>query len=513
MYSPRPPAPIAAAIVAVPTPMTAATRMPATIDGSASGSSTCQSSCRGVMPSAVPASTSDAVDAAQPGDRRPHDRQQRVENQRDERRRARRGRRRTAAAAGSRTAPGSESSGRRWRATTIGAPSARPPRGEDADRARRSRSRRPSRRRPARRAAAAAPSSSARCDGQNSNSVMTCSARRLEQRLEQRPDARIAASARARAARRSATMPPSSSTPTRSPSANASAMSCVTMTTVFRTLRLDAAELAVQLRARDRIERAERLVHQQDRRIGGQRARDADALPLAARQLERPARARRSPAAGRPARAARAIARVDARRVPAQQPRHDADVLRDGHVRKQPDLLEDVADAAAQLEADPTRACRAPRRRTAPRSGTSRPLTSFRSVLLPAPLRPTSATVSPASMSRSRPRKTLPAAPRDTWTPRSEIAGAGRATPFISATVSQAVRYLIHPRRRQRTWQIRTRRPGRRTWRRPKAIASRNRRYDESGEAGISNRPLGDEVERQKEVPARGDAKRGAQAG
>jgi hypothetical protein len=58
MYSPRPPAPTAAAIVAVPTPITAATRMPATIDGSASGSSTSRKSCDGVMPSAVPASTS-----------------------------------------------------------------------------------------------------------------------------------------------------------------------------------------------------------------------------------------------------------------------------------------------------------------------------------------------------------------------------------------------------------------------------------------------------------------------
>ena len=38
MYSPRPPAPIAAAIVAVPTPITVAMRMPDTIDGSASGS-------------------------------------------------------------------------------------------------------------------------------------------------------------------------------------------------------------------------------------------------------------------------------------------------------------------------------------------------------------------------------------------------------------------------------------------------------------------------------------------
>ena len=56
MYSPRPPAPTAAAMVAVPTPMTAATRIPATICGSASGSSTMVSSCRRVIPIATPAS-------------------------------------------------------------------------------------------------------------------------------------------------------------------------------------------------------------------------------------------------------------------------------------------------------------------------------------------------------------------------------------------------------------------------------------------------------------------------
>jgi hypothetical protein len=38
-------------------------------------------------------------------------------------------------------------------------------------------------------------------------------------------------------------------------------------------------------------------------------------------------------------------------------------------------------------------------------------------------------------------------------------------------------------------------------------------RYEDNGGAGISNRPLGDEVERQKEVPARGDAKPGGHAG
>ena len=59
MYSPRPPAPIAAAMVADPTPTTAATRTPATIDGSASGSSTWRSSSRRVMPIATPASRID----------------------------------------------------------------------------------------------------------------------------------------------------------------------------------------------------------------------------------------------------------------------------------------------------------------------------------------------------------------------------------------------------------------------------------------------------------------------
>ncbi len=52
--------------------------------------------------------------------------------------------------------------------------------------------------------------------------------------------------------------------------------------------RLQPLELDVQLRLGDRIERAERLVHQQQRRIRGQRARQADALPLSARQFVGP---------------------------------------------------------------------------------------------------------------------------------------------------------------------------------------------------------------------------------
>src|SRR5207245_784706 len=52
--------------------------------------------------------------------------------------------------------------------------------------------------------------------------------------------------------------------------------------------RLNPAELGVQLGPGQRIERTERLVHQEKRRIHGERAGDADALPLAARQLARP---------------------------------------------------------------------------------------------------------------------------------------------------------------------------------------------------------------------------------
>ena len=46
-------------------------------------------------------------------------------------------------------------------------------------------------------------------------------------------------------------------------------------------------EPALQAIARRRIERGERLVEEQDLGLGGQRAREADALRLAARELVR----------------------------------------------------------------------------------------------------------------------------------------------------------------------------------------------------------------------------------
>ena len=55
----------------------------------------------------------------------------------------------------------------------------------------------------------------------------------------------------------------------------------------LRDLAVQAAQLVLQAGAGDRVERAERLVHQQQRRVGGERAGEPDALALAARELGR----------------------------------------------------------------------------------------------------------------------------------------------------------------------------------------------------------------------------------
>ena len=41
---------------------------------------------------------------------------------------------------------------------------------------------------------------------------------------------------------------------------------------------------------------------------------------------------------------------LDPCRRPAEEPRHDGDVVADGQVREEPDLLDDVADAPPQLD-------------------------------------------------------------------------------------------------------------------------------------------------------------------
>ena len=62
-------------------------------------------------------------------------------------------------------------------------------------------------------------------------------------------------------------------------------MSWVIMTVVSPSLCVQRAKIVAERVAGQRIERAERLVHQHDLRPRRQRAGDADALALAARQL------------------------------------------------------------------------------------------------------------------------------------------------------------------------------------------------------------------------------------
>ena len=241
---------------------------------------------------------------------------------------------------------------------TSGDGQARPAGREDRRAARRSPPRSASRSRRAGRARRRSVASSCWCvepeadDGAHAAPVRDRGKRRARQSRSARTRgsssiARSPAACRTRSAGRS------SSTPMRSPSASASAMSCVTRITRLAHARLDAAELLLQLAARDRIERAERFVHQQHRRIGGQRPRDADALPLSAGQLVGPAVARTCRAAGRSARAARA--RERATRSSGHRSSRGTTAMLSATVRcgKQADVLNDVADRSPQADRIP----------------------------------------------------------------------------------------------------------------------------------------------------------------
>ena len=113
-------------------------------------------------------------------------------------------------------------------------------------------------------------------------------------------------------------------------------------------LAMQAAQLVLQTEPRDRIERAERLVHQQERRVCREGPREPDPLTLPARQL---GRVPLGVARLEPDELQQLVASLrDPFLVPAEEPRHDADVVRDGHVREEADLLDHVADATPQLD-------------------------------------------------------------------------------------------------------------------------------------------------------------------
>ena len=83
-------------------------------------------------------------------------------------------------------------------------------------------------------------------------------------------------------------MPPSTITPTRSARAAASSKSCVTSSAGSPQLRQEPLELAAHARAGVGVESRQRLVEEQDGRIGGQRPREPDPLALAAGELSGP---------------------------------------------------------------------------------------------------------------------------------------------------------------------------------------------------------------------------------
>ena len=132
-------------------------------------------------------------------------------------------------------------------------------------------------------------------------------------------------------------------TTTRSATRIASGMLWVTITIVVAGAFPEAQQLQVEPLAGQGVERAERLVEQQDLGLEGQRPGERHPLARPARQLGRPG-GRRPPDRGRPARSARPAA---PRRRSVGQPgelERIGDVVGGRAPGQQPRLLEDEPD-------------------------------------------------------------------------------------------------------------------------------------------------------------------------
>ena len=116
--------------------------------------------------------------------------------------------------------------------------------------------------------------------------------------------------------------------------------------TVVRPSVVQAPVVGAERVAGERIERAERLVHQHDARRR-ERAGDAHPLALAAGELVGKPRSR---CRARSSRTRSISSSTRAVRLASSQPSRGVIAMfsADRHVRKQPDALEHVADAAAQ---------------------------------------------------------------------------------------------------------------------------------------------------------------------
>ena len=112
------------------------------------------------------------------------------------------------------------------------------------------------------------------------------------------------------------------------------------------------AEFALELGARDGIERAEGLVHQKDGRIGSESTGDTDALTLAAGKF---AGAAMGEFAGFEADKLEHFidASGGAGGVPLFQSGNKGDVFRDSEMGEEASVLNDVTDAAAEADGVP----------------------------------------------------------------------------------------------------------------------------------------------------------------
>src|SRR5262249_29928144 len=110
----------------------------------------------------------------------------------------------------------------------------------------------------------------------------------------------------------------------------------------------------LQVGARDRIQSAEGLIHQKNRRIGGQSACQPNPLPLSPGKLVRKTLAE---LLLRKADHVQHIAypALQPSAIPSFEPGHQRHVLGYGVVREKPAFLDGVSDVAAQLDQVPLR--------------------------------------------------------------------------------------------------------------------------------------------------------------
>ena len=181
----------------------------------------------------------------------------------------------------------------------------------------------------------------------------------------------------------------------------------ITVVTGRAGVRAQARQLLLEVGARQRIERAERLVEKQHLRLGRERSRNRDPLPHAARQLARP------PVDG--------VAEADLVEIRARL----LGLSRRAAIRETPPRRRAARSRAprttAAASSSETRSRRrrciprtgSPPNRTSPASGVTRPAMMFRSVDLPHPMKPTIETNSPcvdrqARRARARAARTAP---------------------------------------------------------------------------------------------------------